>query len=77
MKENYQNNAEEISFSSYNLNERHDFAVEEILQLFALSFSDLVFKAAQIHRQFHDQNKVQISTLLSIKTGSCPENCKY
>jgi len=36
-----------------------------------------MYEAAQIHRQFHDPNKVQISTLLSIKTGSCPENCKY
>jgi biotin synthase len=77
MKENCQNNAEEISFLSYSFNERHDFAVEEILQLFALPFSDLVFKAAQIHRQNHNPNAVQISTLLSIKTGSCPENCKY
>jgi len=56
---------------------RHDWQVAEILQLFALPFNDLVFKAAEIHRQFHDPNKVQISTLLSIKTGSCPENCKY
>lgn len=77
MKETNQNNAEEISLASYNFNERHDFVVEEILQLFALPFSDLVFKAAQIHRANHNPNAVQISTLLSIKTGSCPENCKY
>ncbi|MDX2082447.1 MAG: biotin synthase BioB [Rickettsiales bacterium] len=56
---------------------RHDFSVAEIMQLFALPFNDLIFKAAEIHRQFHNQNAVQISTLLSIKTGSCPENCKY
>ncbi|MBM3579328.1 MAG: biotin synthase BioB [Alphaproteobacteria bacterium] len=49
----------------------------EVLELFSLPFNDLLFKAAEIHRQFHDPNKVQISTLLSIKTGSCPENCKY
>jgi len=42
-----------------------------------LPFNDLIFKAAQIHRANHNQNAVQISTLLSIKTGSCPENCKY
>jgi biotin synthase len=62
---------------SYSQKLRHDFEVDEILQLFALPFNDLIFKAAEIHRQFHNQNAVQISTLLSIKTGSCPENCKY
>ena len=56
---------------------KHDWQIEEVLQLFALPFNDLIFKAAEIHRQFHNQNAVQISTLLSIKTGSCPENCKY
>jgi biotin synthase len=56
---------------------RHDFRLEEILQLFELPFNDLIFKAAEIHRRFHNPNAVQISTLLSIKTGSCPENCKY
>lgn len=63
--------------SACSANTRHDFEVEEILNLFALPFSDLIFKAAEIHRQFHNPNAVQISTLLSIKTGSCPENCKY
>lgn len=77
MKEANQNNAAENLFASYNFNERHDFVVDEILQLFALPFNDLIFKAAQIHRQNHNPNAVQISTLLSIKTGSCPENCKY
>jgi len=62
---------------SYDFGERHDFELAEILALFALPFNDLIFKAAEIHRKFHDPNKVQISTLLSIKTGSCPENCKY
>lgn len=56
---------------------RHDWSEQEILDLFALPFNDLIFKAAQIHRQNHNPNQVQISTLLSIKTGSCPENCKY
>ncbi len=58
-------------------NTRHDFSTKEILQIFELPFNDLIFKAAEIHRQFHNPNAVQISTLLSIKTGSCPENCKY
>lgn len=62
---------------SYDFPLRHDFTLEEVLALFALPFNDLIFKAAEIHRQFHPANKVQISTLLSIKTGSCPENCKY
>ena len=78
MKEINENiKSEEALSASYDFSLRHDFSVEEVLQLFALPFNDLIFKAAEIHRQFHDQNKVQISTLLSIKTGSCPENCKY
>ena len=54
-----------------------DWQVEEVLQLFSMSFSDLIFKASTLHRQNHNPNEVQISTLLSIKTGACPENCKY
>ena len=80
MKEIYETNPQEILTTSCDFEIdglRHDYSVEEIIQLFALPFNDLVFKAAEIHRQFHDPNKVQISTLLSIKTGSCPENCKY
>lgn len=56
---------------------RSNWSVDEVMQLFKMPFNDLVFKAAQLHRQYHDPNCVQISTLLSIKTGSCPENCKY
>lgn len=56
---------------------RHDWSVEEINALFALPFNDLMFKAQSIHRQFFDPNYVQVSTLLSIKTGACPEDCKY
>lgn len=77
MKEIQEIQFNETLASSYEFSVRHDFEVEEILQLFALPFNDLIFKAAEIHRQFHEKNKVQISTLLSIKTGSCPENCKY
>jgi len=62
---------------SYGDKLRHDWQLSEILELFNLPFSDLVFRAAEIHRQNHNPNQVQISTLLSIKTGSCPENCKY
>lgn len=48
-----------------------------MLDLFSMPFNDLVFKAQTIHREFHDPNAVQISTLMSIKTGGCPEDCKY
>ena len=76
MKEPYKPTSE-IPVSSYDSGTRHDFSVEEVSKLFALPFNDLMFKAAEINRQFHNPNAVQISTLLSIKTGSCPENCKY
>lgn len=56
---------------------RHDWKIDEILDLFALPFNDLIFKAQSIHRANHDPNAVQVSTLLSIKTGGCQEDCKY
>lgn len=56
---------------------RHDWRHEEIEALFALPFADLMFRAQTIHRQHFDANEVQISTLLSIKTGGCPEDCGY
>jgi biotin synthase len=56
---------------------RHDWTRAEIEALFALPFNDLLFRAASVHRQHFDPNAVQVSTLLSIKTGACPEDCKY
>jgi biotin synthase len=56
---------------------RHDWSREEVEHLFALSFNDLLFQAQTVHRQYHDPNAVQVSTLLSIKTGGCPEDCAY
>ena len=56
---------------------RTNWAVEEIEALFALPFNDLLFKAQSIHRENFDPNTVQVSTLLSIKTGACPEDCSY
>ena len=56
---------------------RHDWKREEVRALFALPFTELVFRAAQVHRQHFDPTEVQISTLLSIKTGGCPEDCGY
>lgn len=56
---------------------RYDWNVEEIEGLFALPFNDLIFRAQAAHRAHFDANTVQLSTLLSIKTGGCPEDCKY
>lgn len=53
------------------------WTVEKTMQLFQLPFMDLLFQAQQIHRQHFDANQMQISMLLSIKTGACPEDCKY
>ena len=56
---------------------RHDWTREEVSALFALPFNDLLFRAHAVHREHHDPNAVQVSTLLSIKTGGCPEDCAY
>src|SRR5919106_2609865 len=56
---------------------RHDWTRAEVRALFALPFPDLMFEAARIHRLHFDPSEVQISTLLSIKTGGCPEDCAY
>ncbi|MFT6581875.1 MAG: biotin synthase BioB [Alphaproteobacteria bacterium] len=56
---------------------RHDWTVDEIEALFELPFNDLVYRAQGVHRAHFDPNKVQLSTLLSIKTGGCPEDCGY
>jgi len=56
---------------------RHDWTLKEIKALFTQPFNDLVFQAQTIHRQNFDPNAVQISSLLSIKTGACPEDCSY
>ena len=56
---------------------RHDWSRAEVQALFDMPFNDLLFQAQTAHRQHFDPNAVQISTLLSIKTGGCPEDCKY
>ena len=56
---------------------RSDWTREEITALFALPFAELMFRAASVHRAHFDPNQVQTSTLLSIKTGGCPEDCGY
>jgi len=56
---------------------RHDWTAEEIEALFALPFNDLLYQAHRLHRARFEPNAVQVSTLLSIKTGACPEDCAY
>jgi biotin synthase len=56
---------------------RHDWTRAEVAALFDLPFPDLIFHAQRIHRAHFDPREVQISTLLSIKTGGCPEDCAY
>lgn len=56
---------------------RHDWTIEQARELFNLPFNDLMFRAQTVHREYFDPNEVQVSTLLSIKTGACPEDCKY
>ncbi len=56
---------------------RHDWSLSEIKALFDQPFNDLLFQAQTTHRQHFDPNSVQISSLLSIKTGACPEDCAY
>jgi len=56
---------------------RHDWQKDEVLALFQLPFNELLFQAASVHRAHFSPNEVQISTLLSIKTGGCPEDCGY
>ena len=56
---------------------RTNWTRKEVEEIFNQPFLDLVYQAATVHRQFHDPNEVQISTLLSIKTGGCPEDCSY
>jgi biotin synthase len=56
---------------------RHDWTDAEIGVLYALPFPELLFRALTVHRRHHDPERVQLCTLLSIKTGGCPEDCAY
>lgn len=56
---------------------RHDWTLTEVEALFALPFTELLHRAASVHRQHFDPAEIQVSTLLSIKTGGCPEDCAY
>lgn len=65
------------NFTAAPQQQRHDWTRAEIRAFFELPFTDLMFQAQSVHRQHFDPNRVQMSTLLSIKTGACPEDCKY
>lgn len=56
---------------------RHDWTLEEVEALFEAPFTELVFRAAEVHRRWFDPTELQLSQLLSVKTGGCPENCGY
>lgn len=56
---------------------RHNWTIEEILDIHNKPFMELLYEAATVHRLHHDPNTVQVSTLISIKTGGCPEDCGY
>jgi biotin synthase len=53
------------------------WSIESVMDLLSLPFGDLIFRAQQVHREHFDANSVQLSTLLSVKTGGCPEDCAY
>jgi biotin synthase len=53
------------------------WSIGEILALLDMPFNDLLYRAQTVHRQHHDANGVQLSTLISVKTGGCPEDCGY
>jgi len=56
---------------------RHNWQRDEILGLYGLPFNDLLYQAHELYRRHFDPNEIQVSTLLSIKTGACPEDCAY
>lgn len=66
-----------MSFTHTQPTLRNDWTLEEIEALLDLPFNDLLFQAQGVHRAYHDPNRIQVSTLLSIKTGACPEDCGY
>ena len=56
---------------------RHDWTVDEVRAIYRQPVMELVYRAASVHRRFHDPSAVQVCTLLSVKTGGCPEDCAY
>jgi biotin synthase len=66
-----------IAGTRFTVGADRDWSLAEVEALYALPFNDLLYAAQWVHRQTFDPNTVQISTLLSIKTGACPEDCAY
>ena len=60
-----------------NAKTRHNWTKEEIMAIYNKPLMELLYEAATVHRKYHDPNSVQVSTLLSIKTGGCSEDCAY
>ncbi len=56
---------------------RYDWTLEQIRDLAGLGLLELVYRAATVHRQFHEPGEIQICKLISVKTGACPEDCAY
>ncbi len=56
---------------------KHNWTVNEVLDIYNKPLIELIYEAATVHRQYHDPNEVQVSTLISVKTGGCPEDCGY
>ena len=56
---------------------RHNWTKDEVIAIYKKPMMDLIYEAATIHREHHDPNVVQVSTLVSIKTGGCSEDCGY
>ena len=56
---------------------RHDWTTDEVLEILRAPLIDLLYRAQGLHRRYHEDNTVQLASLLSIKTGACPEDCKY
>ena len=56
---------------------KHNWAKDEIMEIYNRPLIDLIYEAAKVHREHNDPKEVQVSTLLSIKTGGCPEDCSY
>jgi len=69
--------AAELSKLTRNSEIRHDWQLPEVKTLYQMPLNDLLFRAQAVHRQNFEPNQVQTSTLMSIKTGACPEDCKY
>jgi biotin synthase len=66
-----------LTTAQANSGPRRDWTQAAVERLLALPFADLIFQAQQVHRRHFDPNAIQVSTLLSIKTGGCPEDCAY